>query len=153
MRRRTAEFRADRPVVAELAAGGVLVTPGGGAVLLLHQVDEDRWCFPKGHVENGESTEAAARREIAEETGLTGIELRGELLTVTYRFYDPGRDRSVVKTTVYFLGRARAAPLTLEPLFDRAQWCPVAEARALVPFDEEKQVVDALARSIAAGRA
>ncbi len=153
MRRRTSEFRPDRPVVAELAAGAVVVTPGGGSVLLLHHLEEDRWCFPKGHVEPGESIENAARREIAEETGLGSVELRGEVATVTYRFYDPARGQSVVKTTIYFLGRTAPAPLRLEPLFDAARWCPIAEARALVPFDEEKQVLDALARSVAAGRA
>jgi 8-oxo-dGTP pyrophosphatase MutT (NUDIX family) len=92
MRRRTSEFRPDRPVVAELAAGALVATPGGRHVLILHLADEDRWCFPKGHVEPGESTETAARREISEETGLDSVELRGELATVTYRFYDPARD-------------------------------------------------------------
>ena len=31
-----------------------------------------RWSLPKGHVERGETTEQAAVREVAEETGISG---------------------------------------------------------------------------------
>jgi len=152
MRRRTGEFRADRPAVAELAAGAMIVG-SDGRTLLLHHTEEDRWCFPKGHVEPGESATAAALREIAEETGLDHVELAGELASVTYRFYDAARDRSVVKTAIYFEGRSASGPLRLEPVFDSARWCSVAEARTLVAYDDERAAVDALARSLAARRA
>ena len=48
---------------------GVLVTDG---VLLLlgHATGSRRWDIPKGLAEDGEAFEAAARRELAEETGL-----------------------------------------------------------------------------------
>ena len=152
MRRRSGEFRYDRPVVTEFAAGAVVVSPDGRSVLLLHHAEEDRWCFPKGHVEPGESTEAAARREIAEETGLERVELRGELTTATYRFFDPTRDRSVVKTALYFQGRARSELVRLEPVFDAYRWVSVGEARTLVSYEEERTALDALGRALSAGR-
>jgi 8-oxo-dGTP pyrophosphatase MutT (NUDIX family) len=143
MRRQTSEFRPDRPTVAEVAAGALVVSPGG-RTLLIHHAEEDRWCFPKGHVEPGESAASAALREIAEETGLLQVQLGHELATVTYRFYDAARDRSVVKTAIYFEGRSEEAPLHLEPIFDRAQWCTSVEARRLVAYDDERVAVDAL---------
>ena len=48
---------------------GVLVTDG--ALLLLgHATGSPRWDIPKGLAEEGEALEAAARRELQEETGL-----------------------------------------------------------------------------------
>lgn len=152
MRRRTSEFRADRPALSEVAAGALLVSPSG-RTLLIHHGEEDRWCFPKGHIEPGESATGAALREIQEETGLDHVEIRRELATVTYRFYDAARDRSVVKTAIYFEGHSAEGPLHLEPIFDRAQWCSVAEARDLVAYDDERAAVDSLALSLRAQRA
>lgn len=37
------------------------------------------WQFPQGGVDEGEDYEAAARRELAEETGVTSVELIGEI--------------------------------------------------------------------------
>ncbi|MCX6810838.1 MAG: NUDIX domain-containing protein [Candidatus Berkelbacteria bacterium] len=39
-------------------------------ILLLHLIKHDFWSFPKGHIEEGESAEDTAKREILEETGL-----------------------------------------------------------------------------------
>jgi 8-oxo-dGTP pyrophosphatase MutT (NUDIX family) len=139
-----APFRPDRPAVAELAAGAVVMRAGRDAVLLLHHATQRRWCFPKGHVEAGESVEEAARREITEETGLSRFELGPELATVHYRFYDPRRDVSVAKTTVYYLVETSDLAVVAEPLFDEHEWVPVAEARGRVAFDEERAVLDAI---------
>jgi 8-oxo-dGTP pyrophosphatase MutT (NUDIX family) len=151
MRRGTSDFRPDRPAVAEVAAGAMIVSPSG-RTLLLHDAREDRWCFPKGHVEPGESAIDAALREIQEETGLDRVKILGELATVTYRFYDGSRDRSVVKSAIYFEGHSEEGPLHLEPIFDRATWCSVAEARDLVAYDDERAAVDSLARSLREAR-
>ncbi|MBE7209996.1 MAG: NUDIX hydrolase [Gluconacetobacter diazotrophicus] len=57
-----------RPVVAALA-----VVCRNGRVLLArrdHEPDRERWGFPGGKVEPGETVAAAAERELREETGL-----------------------------------------------------------------------------------
>jgi 8-oxo-dGTP pyrophosphatase MutT (NUDIX family) len=139
-------FRPDRPTVAEVAAGAVLATRRAPIeILLIHEESEDRWCFPKGHIEPGESALEAARREVEEETGLTDFTLREELATITYRFYQPRRDRSVVKTSIYYFGRSARAIPRLEPGFDRFAWVVPAEARRLVSYDQDRAVVDAAA--------
>ena len=55
-----------------IKAGGVVVGPEGKILMVLQK--GDNWSFPKGHVKEGEDMLEAAKREIAEETGLTDFE-------------------------------------------------------------------------------
>ena len=51
------------------AAGGVVVADG--KVVIVHRPKYDDWSFPKGKLDEGETFEEAALREVEEETGLT----------------------------------------------------------------------------------
>ena len=139
---RSAPYRPSAPVVSELAAGAVLLSDSGRRTLLLHQRDEDRWCFPKGHVDPGESLGRAALREIREETGLTGIRLGDELGEVAYRFYRPSSKVNVHKTVVYFLAHAPERPADPEPMFDRADWMDLHRVRPLLRFETDRRMLD-----------
>ncbi|MFZ0830871.1 MAG: NUDIX domain-containing protein [Thermoplasmata archaeon] len=134
-------FRADRPAVAELAAGAVVVEPKQRRFLLLHEPAEDRWCFPKGHVEPGETLLEAARREITEECGLTDLDIREELGEVAYRFYDRSHDLNVFKTSVYFLAFTVETDTTLESTFDEARWVDGRVAGTLLKFDTDQRML------------
>ncbi len=149
MRRVSEPFRPDRPSVAELAAGAVVANEAQGALLLLHHAVEDRWCFPKGHVDAGESLVEGAIREITEEAGLKELTLVEELGEVAYRFYDPGRERNVFKTTVYFLAFSPDEHVHLEPTFDSAQWLPPREAYSWVSYDTDRRMIEAAASRLA----
>lgn len=149
----TAEpFRPEAPIVAELAAGVVILGVPGDRVFLLHQADEDRWCLPKGHVDPGESLAAAALREVREESGFERVQLDGEIREVSYRFYDPRRATNVHKTVIYFLGRTQERQAHLEPIFDRCEWLAPVDAVRRVPYETDRAVLEA-AQVSAAGRA
>lgn len=148
MRGTGAPFRPDRPAVAELTAGAVVAEPGSGRVLLIHQVAEDRWCLPKGHLEAGESVLDAALREVAEETGISFLDVGGEVCQVSYRFYDASRDRNVFKTTVYFLAFAANPSFQLESGFDRGEWLSPAVAAERVRYDTDRTVLRAAAAAL-----
>lgn len=144
---RSEPFRPDAPIVAEIAAGAVLLTESGAETLLLHHRDEGRWCFPKGHVDPGETLAVAARREIQEETGVSDVRLASELIEVSYRFYRPAAKVNVHKTTIYFRAYTRTRETHPESTFDRAEWVSLAKARELVPYDSDRRVIDALIAS------
>jgi ADP-ribose pyrophosphatase YjhB (NUDIX family) len=54
------------------SAGGVVLNPDGD-VLVVNQRGNS-WSLPKGHIDPGEDALAAAKREIAEESGVTELE-------------------------------------------------------------------------------
>jgi 8-oxo-dGTP pyrophosphatase MutT (NUDIX family) len=81
-------------VYGEHSAGGVIMRstnhPEQPLVLLIRD-SYDNWGFPKGHIEPGEPTDHAAVREVAEETGLGGLDLRGLIDTIDWWFRFRGR--------------------------------------------------------------
>lgn len=79
------------------AAGG-LVRNEKDQILCIFR--NQRWDLPKGKLDQGETPEDAAIREVAEECGLTQIEL-GPWLTETYHTYGPPGSRKLKRTTWY----------------------------------------------------
>lgn len=53
-----------------LCTAGILLLDGEGRILLQRRGDDGNWCIPGGAVEPGETVEAAAIREVFEETGI-----------------------------------------------------------------------------------
>jgi 8-oxo-dGTP diphosphatase len=83
------------------SAGGVIVKNDHGSylVLLLRDVRYPEWYLPKGHVEDGETLEEAALREVAEEAGLHYLKIHS-LLGSYERFVEKANE---MKTIYYFL--------------------------------------------------
>jgi 8-oxo-dGTP pyrophosphatase MutT (NUDIX family) len=99
---------ADVPVRA--AAGGVVVRRSGSDLLVALSMERDRSdpVLPKGHVERGETVEAAARREIWEETGVADLVLLGPLGAKERLAHD----KRQWKRTEYFLYATRQVEAT-----------------------------------------
>ena len=79
---------------------------GGRLYLVLHSATvrnpRAKWEFPKGGMENGESTQNTAAREFQEETGLIDWSFRdGFERSLTYTYVRRGR--KVLKTVTYYL--------------------------------------------------
>ena len=76
----------------ETSAGGVVYRVHEGEPLFLLIRDSYRnWGFPKGHLEPEEPPEAAALREVREETGLDALNLDGAIETIDWFFRFRGR--------------------------------------------------------------
>ena len=108
------------------AAGGIVVNEKN-EVLLINRLDH--WDFPKGKIENNEKTEAAAIREVKEETGIETIEITGKLMT-TYHTYVINKSE-ILKETRWFVMKANSSE-TLKPQTEEgiAEVLWVSEERA-----------------------
>ena len=119
----------------EVSAGGVVYRVEDGRPLFLLIRDSYRnWGFPKGHLEKHELPEAAALREVAEETGLTDLVMRGELSTIDWHFRFRGK--LIHKICHFFLmesEKANTSPQREEGI-TACKWVPIDEALALISY-------------------
>lgn len=93
-------------IVREPTAGGIVFrrNAAGEVEILLIQDAKDRWTIPKGHIEEGETAQATARREIGEEAGLHDVDVLGWLGKIHFRYRRV--DKLVLMTTQIYLVKA-----------------------------------------------
>jgi 8-oxo-dGTP pyrophosphatase MutT (NUDIX family) len=139
-------------VIREFSAGGVCVRRmrgrdfmaavrvKGGSVLAL----------PKGHIDPGESSAEAARREVREEAGVdaTLVEKLGD---VKY-WYSRGGER-VMKVVSFFLFRYRSGSVRdHDHEVDSAEWVPLEDAPRLLEYRGEREMAELALSSLRSGR-
>ena len=122
----------------EKSCGAVVYVRGSAGVkYIMIQQRLGHWCFPKGHVENDETEQETALREIREETGLT-VRLedgfRHELE------YSP--KTGVLKKVVYFLAERCGGELKLQPEeVSDCRECSFDEAMGLNTYENDMQLL------------
>ena len=135
----------------ETSAGGVVFrrTPDGGTVFLLIRDSYRNWGFPKGHVEPGEERADAARREVAEETGLGDLVLHGAVQEIDWFFRFRGR--LIHKTCAFYLmesASGEACPQKDEGI-TACRWLPFADALQAVSYANAREVLRAAGQLVA----
>jgi 8-oxo-dGTP diphosphatase len=119
--------------ITEVSAGGIVYYRDADVLYILMVADgHNRWSFPKGLVQRGESPEAAALREIAEETGI-----QGTIIThLGDSHYVYRRNRLLINKTVHFF-LVQASTTTVQPQLEEvsdARWLTAADALAASAF-------------------
>ncbi|WP_340695304.1 NUDIX hydrolase [Hydrogenobacter thermophilus] len=119
----------------EFSAGGVLIKDGK---ILLVKNPSGVWTFPKGIVEQGESTEDAALREVEEETGIRG-EILQKIGEIEYFYMREGE--RIKKKVVYFLMKYKSGePKASWEVVD-AKFFPLEDAKKLVKYKGDKEIL------------
>ena len=113
----------------------IIIETEGGVVLIKRKNPPPGWALPGGFVDYGESFEDAARREAAEETGLT--------VTLQLQFHtysDPTRDARQHTASTVFLATATGHPVAADDasqagIFQRHNLPPLAFDHAQILHD------------------
>jgi len=103
-------------------AATVVVEHGGGVVLLQRAIAPDAgiWHLPMGHIEYGEAPGEAARREVAEETGLQV----DEPMLLDYEHSPSYGDPLMLYIVFCFRARAIGGELRVDAENSAARVCP-----------------------------
>lgn len=126
----------------ETSAGGLVVDHVSGAAAVIGRLDRRGrllWSLPKGHIEEGETAEQAAVREVEEETGIIG-RVVAPLGTIDFWFV--AEDRRVHKTVHHFLLRALGGELSDEDVeVSEVAWVPLGELESRLAYADERRLI------------
>ena len=122
---------------------GAIVINKNNKILLVHH-NAGHWDFPKGHIENRETEEQSAIREVKEETNIDII------INNKYRYttsYSP--KENVMKEVVYFL--AQNIDEDKNPQLEEVsevKWFTFEEAMNTITYENSKEILNKLKRDI-----
>ena len=122
---------------------GAIVINKNNKILLVHH-NAGHWDFPKGHIENGETEEQTAIREVKEETNMDII------INNKYRYttsYSP--KENVIKEVVYFL--AQNIDEDKKPQLEEVsevKWFTLEEAMNTITYENSKEILNKLKKDI-----
>ena len=131
----------------ERSSGAVIyrLSKGVPYYLLLHypssaKANDEYWDFPKGHIEKGETEQDTARREIAEETGLTDIVFEdGFLENIHYVFQFQGT--VISKTVNFFIAKTQQQEVRISHEHEGFIWLPYEKAMKKLKFENARNTL------------
>ena len=123
------------PLRKEYSAGGVVFKDKREVLLIKNP--SNVWTFPKGHIENGETKEQTALREVKEETNIDAeiVTYLGEI-----HYFFTWKGTRIFKTVYFFLMKyISGKPVPSWEVKD-AKFFPIEEAKKLIKYKGDKEI-------------
>ncbi len=112
-----------------IAAGGLVTNPHGEILWIFRR---GFWDLPKGKLDEGETIQTCAIREVQEETGIQHIQLHELLNFTNHLYFDSYLNEDVVKRTYWFhmtiASLQDGKPQTSEDI-EKIEWHSLATAK------------------------
>ena len=127
----------------EKSAGAVIyrMTDDRNVLFLLLQAAPGKpWGFAKGKMDEGETEEMAARREIAEEADLPQVAFDPDFRHVVRYLYRRGR-AMISKEVVYFLARTETEEVNISWEHVAYRWVTLAEGLTLIYYENARNTL------------
>jgi len=110
-------------------------------IVVVHRPVHADWSFPKGKLEEGETFETAALREVQEETGLLCRLVR--FMGHTDYIDRKGRPKAVA----YWIMAAEGGVFGANEEVDEMRWVSLAEAAQLLSYERDRELLTVLSAS------
>lgn len=119
------------------AAGGLVVRRASGQlqIALVHRPVHQDWSYPKGKLEEGETFEDAAQREVLEETGLVCRLLR----FIGHTEYMDRKGRP--KVVAYWVMAVEAGTFMVNEEVDELRWVEAATAGDMLSYERDRELL------------
>ncbi len=125
-------------VVREPTAGGIVFRRNKKSEIeiLLIQDSKDRWTIPKGHIEENETAQQTALREVGEEAGITDAEAICWLGKIHFRYRR--MNTLVLMTTQIYLVKALGDTdaIQKEEWMNGIKWFPFHDALDKIEYED-----------------
>jgi 8-oxo-dGTP pyrophosphatase MutT (NUDIX family) len=129
----------------EVSAGGFVISKSDPKLVALmarfNRGGKLEWCIPKGHLEENETNEQAALREVFEETGLEA-EIIAQLGEVSYQFIQDGT--KISKTVYVYLMQQTGGELSFDKdphkEASELEWVQVSQLLDRLSHGNEKRI-------------
>jgi len=113
---------------------------GAYAGLLIGRSTPRIWSLPKGHVEPNETVEAAATREVLEETGIQAS-IISKLSDIRYWFYANKIKHSKV-VHFYLMRYIGGTPTPQAGEVDESKWAPLDQLPTMLTHVNERRLIE-----------
>ncbi len=124
----------------EFSAGGIVQDVDKLLMVKVENLEGQKiWTFPKGHIEEGETAETAALREVEEETGYR-CAIVSPFDKIQY-WFKRGR-KLTKKSVVWFLMKPLEKTGTHDPEeILEAKWLTMSQAESVARYQSDKKIL------------
>lgn len=114
---------------------GCIIIENNNVLLVKHNIGH--WDFPKGHMENNETEEQTALREVKEETNIDVKIINGYRYTIQYCPRE-----NVLKEVVFFIANKMSDKIIpQESEISEVKWFPIDEAIDKITYEDSKNIL------------